>query len=362
MKIGLDGIFLEKLNCGTGQYSYQLIKGLNYVDSGNEYFIFSPFQSQLDFQLKPNFHWQKVKRLSFGKNLDKIFWEQIYLPLAARRENLDIFHSPYMALPYLKTARKTLVTVFDLIGLKFKEYREKLKWKIYYFLMSRLVKKRSDGLLTVSEFSKKDIEEILKITPEKIKVIYGSIESDGARPPIDLLKKKFNLMRKFILYVGRSDFRKNINNLIQAFEALNIFENYDLVIVSDLEIFEDKGGIKFLKNISRQHLSGFYKAAEVLVYPSFYEGFGLPVLEAMAAGCPVVASNISSIPEIAGGAALLVNPRNVDEIARAIAQVLSNTALRNDLIEKGREQAKKFDWLKMARETLEYYNSFFEQD
>jgi len=225
--------------------------------------------------------------------------------------------------------------------------------------------KRAKMILTISEASKRDIMRIYDIAQEKIVVTYPGLKKTYSLNNMELLEKKYHISGDYILFVGTLQPRKNIEKLIEGFS--NVVKKHPkltLVVVGKHGwLYEDilkapkKYGIeekvKFISFVPDQDLASFYKQALCYVLPSLYEGFGLPVLEAMAYDCPVITSNISSLPEAGGDAALYVDPKNVDDIAEKILMLVENPSLRRELIEKGKKQIKKFSWEKCAKETLE---------
>jgi glycosyltransferase involved in cell wall biosynthesis len=237
--------------------------------------------------------------------------------------------------------------------------------------------KKAARVLTISNSSKDDIIKAYHVPSEKVVTVYPGIKETVTLEPqiygMNQLQNKYHLSGNFILFVGTLQPRKNISRLIEAFSAIKSssdtqtqgshFKDLELVIIGKKgwlyeEILQapQKFGIKehvtFLENINDEELSLFYKHAQCYVLPSLYEGFGLPVLEAMKHGCPVITSNSSSLPEAGGDAALYVDPEDVDDIAAKIAKLVSDRSLRDELIEKGKKQVTKFSWDKAARETL----------
>ncbi len=217
--------------------------------------------------------------------------------------------------------------------------------------------RRAKKVIAVSQSTKSDLMRLLRVPGRKVEVVY---EAAAKRTP----PKKYSVERPYILFVGMLEPRKNIPRLLEAFARLP--DAYDLIIVGKKgwkfdQVFAThnrlslRGRVHFEGYASDTRLAQLYANASVFVYPSLYEGFGLPVLEAMQAGCPVITSNISSLPEVAGDAAILVDPYSVKSITDALYTVLSNKSLQRDLIIKGKKQAKKFSWKKAAKETLEVF-------
>ena len=290
----------------------------------------------------------------------------------------SLLHYPYFdpffpTLP-LKKVKPTITTVHDLIPLKFPRHfprgiRGEIKWQ-----MQKLSLKSSTGIITDSKSSKKDIYEITGFDQQNIHVVYLAPDEEFKvlkKENLHNIAKKYNLPQNYVLYVGDLNWNKNLPGLINAYSKLkekdyflvivgkaflnkNLTERIDLVkLIKKLNLYPK---VKFLGFIPTKDLRAVYNLAEVYCQPSFYEGFGLPVLEAMACGCPVVSSDTSSLPEISGEAALLVKPQT-EEIAKGLKKIISNIDLQKKLINKGLRQASKFSWQKTARQTLEIYSS-----
>jgi len=222
--------------------------------------------------------------------------------------------------------------------------------------------KKAKGIFTISQASKDDIIKEYGVPGGRVTVTYPGIKAVLTGLTMSELSSKYGIKRDYVLFVGTLQPRKNIVRLIEAFSKLNK-PDLDLVIVGKKgwkfeEIlaapkkFEIENKVKFLDSVTDEDLPAFYKNAVCFVLPSLYEGFGLPVLEAMNYGCPVVTSNVSSLPEAGGDAALYVDPLSVDDIKKNLELIINDKELRNKLIKKGYEQVKKFNWEKTARETL----------
>lgn len=296
-------------------------------------------------------------------------------------EEFDLVHYPYfdpffLTLPLIKK-KPTVVTVHDLIPRQYPKFfppgiKGLLKWQI-----QKLALRRSTAVITVSYASKEDIMRFTGISEDKIHVIYlgvgGEFKVIKSEEFLENVRSKLKLPREFILYVGDVNYNKNIPGLIKAFNIVNKSRlSLHLVLVGNgfvtpsaqlAEILHLINGLRIgdkvyrLGHVTTSDLVGVYNLAKVYLQPSLAEGFGLPVLEAMACGCPVVASNLSSLREIIGNAAIKLNPYNIEEIADNIARILSNDLFQRELIEKGLNRAKLFSWEKSAKETLQIYKS-----
>jgi glycosyltransferase involved in cell wall biosynthesis len=310
-----------------------------------------------------------------------IIWHRLRLPLPAELLTgpVDVFHSPDFTLPPLARAR-SLLTVHDLSFLRHPESAHPAQRAYLVQAVPRSVA-RADHVLADSQNTKTDLVELLGVPPTRVTVVYPGIEPRFQRmTDPELLagvRARYHLPDRFILHVGTLQPRKNLVRLIEAFHQLigtttegrrlkSETSHLKLVLVGEKgwlyqEIFNavQRPGlaenVMFLGFVDDADLPAIYSLAELFVFPSLYEGFGLPVLEAMACGCPVVCSNASSLPEVAGDAALLVPPTDVDALTDAMAQVPGDAALRSRLIEAGYAQASRFTWEAAARQTRELY-------
>ena len=375
MKIGIDARWIFPHISGIGTYTQELIRGLAQVDRQNEYVLFFDDKARMRkiaeyvrLDLAPNF---KTHLVSFG-----VFspLSQICFPKIIRTLDLDVFHSPNYMMPLLAFPRhragrtRCVVTIHDLIPLLFPQFTPKaLKTRLYpvYKRLMVEVGARADTIVTVSESSRRDVIEHLGIPATRhddvISVANGvAVEYAPA--------EKQHGPEKTILYVGRFDPYKNVTGLIETFakvrERIKTPVRLRIVGPADhrypeapararalgLDPFITWGGYA-----SDEGLVKAYQHADVFVLLSLYEGFGLTVLEAMACGTPVVCSICSSLPEVAGSAALMVDPRNAVQAADAIVRVLEDAKLAADLREKGVRQAAKFTWTRTATMTLKAY-------
>lgn len=294
-------------------------------------------------------------------------------------ERVEVTHYPYFE-PYfitlpIKKSGKTVVTVHDLTPLVFRDkfpagIKGVTKWVIQKMLLSR-----TDAIITDSFSSKKDIINFTKIPDNKIHVVYLAA-GEEFRPRNKKIIKKFEIPENFLLYVGDVTWNKNLPNLIRAVSksghhlviAGKAFKdteydrsnpwNQDLLISQSLTNNNNK--IIPIGFVETEDLVDLYNMAQAFIMPSFYEGFGLPALEAMQSGCPVITSKKGSLPEVAGEAAYFIDPYDIDSIASGITKIMGNIDIREDLSRKGLEQAKKFSWKKTAEETIKVYNNVAE--
>lgn len=363
MRIGIDARLVYHSQAGITQYILRLTQGLAEIDRENEFII---LQSRKDKHIivdKPNF-----KRVSLWTPSHHRF-EQYTLRVEISGLGLDVLHSPDFIPPFHRNC-KSVITIHDLAFLLYPHFLTKESAR-YYGQIDQAVK-RTDHIIAVSESTKQDTIRLLGVPEHKITVIYESA-NPIYRPVNDpeilkQTKSKYHITGDFILFVSTIEPRKNLPALLKAYRQLLDRYRADVklavvgrrgwlseevfTLVDKLKLTND---ILFLGRVPVEDLLDLYNAAQLLVQPSFYEGFGLPPLEAMACGTPVVVSNVSSLPEVVGDAGLLVDPENVSELTVAIWRVLTDEALRADLITKAFKRAQCFSWEKTALQTLELY-------
>jgi len=297
--------------------------------------------------------------------------EQLTLPLEILNKKLDVLHSPDFIPPFRCKCR-SVITVHDLAFMLYPHFLTKASAR-YYGQIDQAVR-HADAIIAVSQATKRDVMRLLGVDDRKITVIY-----EAANPffgPMDRheaaqrVSRRFGVAGDFLLFVSTIEPRKNVPNLLRAFRRLldDYGQDVRLVVVgekgwlfdeafdlvTELRLSEE---VIFLGRVAAEELLWLYNSAQALVQPSIYEGFGLMPLEAMACGTPVVVSNVSSMPEVAGDAGLTVDPHNVDELAVAMWRILDDTELRASLIDKGVKRAACFSWDKTASETLNLYHS-----
>jgi len=372
MRIGIDTRMMKEPFEGVGRYTKNLISSLLLVDRGNKYFL---IQDRFTIDFFKESDRIKIVKVSYPA---LSFRTLLFLHRVIEKEKIDVFHSPFLLGP-LFSKRPFILTLHDLMVLKFPNFFEgrnfliKIFAKLFFSIVVPITSKKCRMILTDSKNVRSETINFLRIAPEKIKVIYPGVDERfkklNSKISIEELHE-LNPNKKIILYVGNTRPYKNLPRLLEAFKLLQKkkSENYQLVIgggekrnlpllkkiVLDLGIEKD---VIFSENLTDAEVVALMNAADVFVFPSLEEGFGFPPLEAMACGTPVVTSNVSSLPEVVGDAALLVDPENVEEIASAIEKVLTDEKLREELIRKGFERVKRFSWEKTARETIEVYKS-----
>ncbi len=376
MRIGIEVRILEQNRSGFERYLRGLLENLAEIDDRNEYLLYSdhPIDEQ-GLALSPNFSLKVVE-----KKFHSQIWTNYTLPSEVRKDNLDIFHFPDSSV-WFRKAKKTIVTLHDISPVLFPELQMVSREMLYYFrFLCRLIKRRADLIITVSEKSKVDIVNYLKVKGEKVKVIHSGVHSRFRMvdpQAVEKVRKKFGLEKNFILFSGSFQKRKNLSGLIKAYEYFvkESKSSYELVITGESketrgsyylsadELIKNspaQGKIRFLGYVDDQDLVSLYNAAGLFAFVSFYEAFGFPVLEAMACGTPVITSGNSSGGEIAGDAAILVDPYNPVDIARAMCRCLRDKELYTTLVKKGLERAKEFSWRNTAQQTLKVYRDIYE--
>ena len=376
MKIGID-ISQIVYRTGVSRYTEELVKSLIKLDKKNKYVLFG-FSFRRKKELN-NYHttvcgnYCEGKIFPFPPTMMEILWNQLHiLPIEKLIGEVDIFHSSDWTQP--PSNYKKITTVHDL---SFLRYPDSFPKKIINNHKRRLcwVKKECDMVIADSMATKRDLVELLGFDEKKIRVVYlgvsskFKVKSSKLQSKVQSIKKKYKINGDYILSVGTLEPRKNLKRTIEAFNLIIKKKNnrtIKLVLVGKFgwgenirqsAINNQQLSIITTGYISDEDLAYLYQGARCFVYPSLYEGFGLPVLEAMAAGCPVITSNVSSLPEVAGEAAILVNPKKTSEIAQAINEIIAIPQLSQNLRKKGLVQVNKFSWQKTARETLRAYES-----
>lgn len=342
------------LRVGSAEFAFRLIKEFA-KNNDHNFFIYTPVEPSKDLPRETN----SFKYIVFKS---KKLWTMLGLSkkIYKDKNNLDVFFSPTHYLPLFSVV-PSVVSIFDLSYLK---YPELFKKKDLYQLKiwGRYSIKRAKAVITISESSKNAIIEEYKLASDKVHVVYPGIKELINNREINMtdLQKKYGIKKNFILFVGTIQPRKNIARMVEAISQIPELElivvgkkgwQYEGILDSPRK-FGVENRVKFLEFVPDEELSELYKNAICFVLPSLYEGFGLPILEAMKYGCPVVTSNTSSLPEAGGDAALYFDPEDSSDIAEKIKKLLSDDKFREDMIEKGYKQAKKFSWEKAAKETL----------
>jgi glycosyltransferase involved in cell wall biosynthesis len=368
MRIGIDFHSAEDEGSGNCVYIRNLVDGLIQKSQEDEFFLYVTDRTHNYYKRFEDVN--NVHLCSIGSTNFLIRF--IVLGIKTFINKIDLLFVQYAA-PFVYRG-KLVVTVHDISFIHFPNCFNKLEL-FYHNILIPINIKRAYKVLTVSEFSRQDIIKHYLVPDNKVKAISNGVNRIFKSMP-DLEKARavlngYNIFGKFILFVGRINSRKNVIALIKAFNNLKNSSkiSHKLIIIGKNDFLSEvikneiknclhKNEIIMLGYVLEEHLPSFYNLADLFVYPSLYEGFGLPVLEAMSCGCPVITSKNSSLPEVAGAAGILIDPLNVEELANAMMKVINNSEFRKDMVKKGIEHAGKFSWEKAAQETLEVFRSY----
>lgn len=369
MRIGIDARLVYYHQAGIGQYILRLTQALAQIDRDDDFILFTSRKDKTHIVDQSNFKRQKLWTPSHHR------FEPWALSLELSPFALDVLHSPDF-IPPAHARCPSVITVHDLAFLLYPRFltRESAR----YYGQVDVAARRADHIIAVSDSTKRDTVRLLGVPEEKISVIYEAahplftpITSDE---PLTRVRARYDLPSDFILFVSTVEPRKNLPTLLRAFRRLRdhyklettlaiagqrgwLVEEVDAV-VAELKLGE---AVRFLGGVPNEELVYLYNAAKLFVLPSFYEGFGLPPLEAMACGTPVIVSNVSSLPEVVGDAGILIAPEDVEGLTVAMWRVLTDENLRRELRAKGLERAQTFSWERAARETLSVYQKVAER-
>ncbi len=358
MKIGISVQSLHGSKTGLGVYTEGIVNGLQTAgNSRHQFFLY------------------EKKTAGDLNTLRRLYWENIELMKLTQGDRIDLLHIPAFAPPICKCFR-LVVTVHDLIGMIFPNQMG-LPSQLYWGQWLPYAVRKADVMVVDSENTKKDVLKYLQVPEKKIRVVYPSGHERFApnmnSRTFEIFKSKIGVQDNYFLSVGTLEPRKNLTRILQAFGEFRKKKRsvrHQLVIVGSKDFaygraFKalatqavlDSNDVIFTGYVEDEILNDLYGGATAFLFPSLYEGFGIPVLEAMAAGAPVITSNLSSLPEVAGTAAYFVNPYRVDEITEAMNTFSENSNVRQDFIDKGFQRINKFSWKQAARQLLEVYES-----
>ena len=377
MKVALNGWFWDNPSVGSGQYLKYLLPALLEADDQLEITLVSPKPIEPSPDLdhpRLKTHRASTPLPNPSSNLSKVWFEQISFPRVCKKLKVDLAHVPYFGSPLSPTV-PTVVTIHDLIPMVLPEYRGGWRVRLYTSLVAAAAP-RATIILADSEASKQDVLKRLGVPEAQVRVVYLApaphYQPAASWQQIVDVKKKYNLPDEFVLYLGGYDTRKNVSALLHAYTwvSATLKDAFPLVLAgqlprSDTPFFPDPlriarelGIDEYIVTpgwIAEEDIPALYSAATVFVYPSRYEGFGLPVLEAMACGTPVVTTNAASIPELAGPAAFQLDPADTKHIAAPILRLCTEQDSNDEMAERGFAQVEKFSWQKTAAETLQAY-------
>jgi glycosyltransferase involved in cell wall biosynthesis len=370
MRIGIDARSVLKQRTGVGNYTYNIAKNLSRIDKENRYVLFYSHHKNVRSAIpqfdNPNF---ETRYFRIPNKLLNLMWGTFRMPkIDWLVGEVDLYHSPNYNLNILSRG-KSVITIHDLNFLALREHSiYTAKW--YYAYKIKNYAHQADDIIVVSENTKREVLKYLEVPEGKVHVIYNGYspafrpleESENTRKVLE----KYRIKGDYILFVGTLEPRKNIEGIIRAYHQSRAKDDYLLVLAGGrgwkyksvfglLEELKLKNRVVFTWYVPESDLPALYNQSSLFVYPSFYEGFGIPPLEAMACGLPVIVSNTTSMPEVVGDAGLYVEPDDVEQIAHCIDKVLSDETLRNNMIKKGLARAKMFSWEKTAQETLRLY-------
>jgi len=364
---------------GVGTYTRNIVRALGRLDSESSYFLIGPPEKVAEIgSLPANF--QSMPLLGNDTTVRSYFDFRAIL----KRLNCDLVHIPHLFWLPRNLPCPYVMTVHDVLDHMYRARDQSgFRRSLHFFLTHRALRGAA-RLFAVSNFTKSEVEKLFSIPAARIEVVYNAIDErflrgHASEADRQLLAERYLVNHPFLLYTGRISPHKNVVRIIEAFSALKaelekegMFPGLKLIVIGDeLSKHPDlrrtvvrsrmQNDVRFLGFVPIEVLRIFYDAAKIFVFPSLYEGFGLPPLEAMAHGTPVVTSNTSSLPEVVGNAAVLVNPENVFEIMRALHRVLLDQALRDKLKERGYQQAKRFSWDASAQQILCVYHEVSEK-
>jgi len=377
MRIGYDVRPFLKEETGVGVYFKNLLSSLSRIDHSNEYFLFSSsWKDRLPQKKIPPFTRSKFQDFRFPVKAVNFFWSRLGWPRMDTffRTSLDLTHSPTPLVT--PTGGKKIVTVHDLFFMDFPGLTEKEAGKGFARGIESSLRK-ADGVIAVSKFTKNQLLEKFVVDDKKIRVIYHGNDprftADLSPDTAQSCREKYSLPSSFLLFVGAIEPRKNLLNLVEALKIVHeTYEKIHLVLIGppgqdfkrlEKRIKQNKFEplIRVLGYLPEEEVRIFYRLASVFVFPSLSEGFGLPLLESMASGLPVVTSKNSAIPEVVNDAALYVHPEHPEDIAEKIVLALKDEKLRSHLIERGKKRASRFDWKKAAEQTLDFYTEIMQR-
>jgi len=386
VRVGLNGLFLGEPHTGMGRHLAELLWALDARAAWSECYVVLGPRLRGDQSAPPR---QPFRRIStthasmaprpLPAAPAKLWWEQIGVVRAGRHAGIDVLHTPYWANPLL-TPWPTVVTVHDVIQYVLPEYRSGPRSRLYFALGVRGLR-RATAIITVSECSRRDMVRMLGVPADQIRVIENAVGGHlrPVRTPdaLERVRRAYGLPDRFVLYLGANDRRKNLDRLIRAYASLprTVRDEYGLVIAGrqwpgDTPLHPDPARVvaelgltdrvALTGGVAEEDKAALLSAATVFAFPSLYEGFGLPVLEAMACGTPVLTSSTSSLPEVVGDAGVLVDPTDIGAIAAALADLLADAERRDDLATRALERAARYSWPAVAERTVAQYRRAFD--
>jgi len=380
MRIAINGWFLSSEYCGSGQYIQNLLKNISIIKTDIKFVLIIPKTIENEISKEYKNIVEEIIAVPIPKirNFDKLYFEQIGFVRACNRAKADLIHVPYWGGPLI-SALPVITSVLDVISLIFPEYRGGILNRIYNNII-KVAARKSVAIISISNTSGKDIIKYMNVKQEKVITIYLSHNispkfSSMYYPSKQQVRLKYNLPTKYMLYYGGFDVRKNISTLFQVYAHKNtIFDEFPLVIAGSppkINSIKYPSPYKMIKELNlekRVHFIGQFEESEkrpllemasAFVYLSYYEGFGLPPLEAMSCGTPVVASNNPAIAEIIGNGGIICDPDDVEDIRISLINILSDDDFARSLSLLGKKRASEFSWKQCALNTLDVYKRYY---
>jgi len=365
MKVGVMTRALRAPVTGIGRYTQNLLDHLGGALDGDSLVLFRMRGQNGTGDLRAE---NVVAAIPSGHELPRLFWEQVFVPYDVKRLGLDVYHSPNHVLP-LAAGCRTVVTVHDLAFLDRRLFN--MRRYLYLNMLTRPSIRKASRIICISQYTKRELEARFPFTRGKTRLVYQGLDARFESPPPPKAVERFKAregLRRYVLFMGAIEPRKNVARLIKAFgRAVHEAEiPHELVICGPAGWRNDdvraawlaspvRDRIRFASYVPDQDVPLWYAGADVLAYPSLSEGFGLPALEAMACGTPVVTSDCSALPEVVGDAAVTVRPRSVRSITGGLLRLLTNPVLAEELSRRGLERSHRFDWNTAAAQTVAVY-------
>ena len=372
MRIGIDAHLLGGAESGVELWIRHLLAALSQVDEGNEYVIYThegamPIAHREGWSVDFRVHRRRVPLRAA-----RIAWEQLVLPGLLKADGVDVLHAPGYVMP-LRALVPTVLTVHDVIALKFPHLASRSNALHYRLLLPRSVR-RARVVVASSETTKRDIVDLIRVDPAKVRVVSAGCDPlfEHAATPAEReqVARTYGLPERFLLFVGNVEPKKGLAVLLAALAQLEASGRWEHPLVvaggkswrrgralAGLDALDEGRHVRFCGYVAREHLPALYALADLFVFPSLYEGFGFPPLEAMACGTPVVCSDAPALRETVGDAALIVPAQDAAALAAALRDVVEDEALRRGLAAKGTERVKAFSWARTAQGMIEAYQA-----
>jgi glycosyltransferase involved in cell wall biosynthesis len=368
MRIGITLQSMDQTWGGIGIYTEEIVKHLLKLDKRNEYILIYPGfgAARKLYGCFSRKHKNATEvETEFSKIPSRLYWDQIVVPRVAQKHGIDVLFNPFLSVPISGRFKKVMI----MHAVEYHTVPKVYDWKLYarWFLLEKVILRAADRVISISNTMTEDLRRVGNCPAENVRTVYHGL-SDKFRvienaEILQKAKEEYLLPEQFLLFVGLLYPQKNFSTLAKAFHLISREIPHDLVVVGrprwkyqdDLRMIDDLGlrdRLHLLYWVSNDNLPAIYNLASCFIYPSLYEAFGLAQLEAMACGCPVVAARAGAIPEVSGGAAMLFDPLDSEEMAGAILKTVTEDGIRKCLIEKGLQRAKQFSWDRCAAETL----------